>query len=239
MSANACRCFEPPPPTEAYKSSTAVFVGTVVSGSLEGDYGRRYEFKIEESLKGKLNDKVEIFTGRDSGICGRSFQIGEKYLVYAGGSQEKLSTTICDRTKPYDFAGRNNQGEMESGKTEAEELKAKLHSDLDAEDERTNAVVDFSGEWTFSTGYVFGNVSLVQSNNHLSGTESYTTDALQHGKTRIEGEIRYPKVVLIFYASAEFVPTNEYLAVRWTDGKQYYLKANSKYAVDLLRTGMK
>jgi hypothetical protein len=105
----------------------------------------RYEFKVEESLKGKLNDKVEIFTGRDSGICGRSFQIGEKYLVYAGGPQEKLSTTICDRTQPYDFVGRNNQEGIESGKTEAEELKAELHLDLYGDEQKTNAVVDLSG----------------------------------------------------------------------------------------------
>jgi hypothetical protein len=127
--ANACLCGEPPPPIEAYKSAAAVFIGTVVSGRLEGDSGRRYEFRVEESLKGKLTDNLEIFTGRGGGDCGYNFEIGKKYLVYAGSSQEKLGTSICTRTKPYDFAGYNSRGEEETGKTEAEELKAKLHSD--------------------------------------------------------------------------------------------------------------
>jgi len=111
MSANACQCNEPPPATEAYKSSTAVFVGTVVSGRLEADFWRRYEFRVDEPLKGKLGTKVEISTGRGGGDCGYSFEIGEKYLVYAGGSPENLGTSICTRTKPYDFAGYNNRGE--------------------------------------------------------------------------------------------------------------------------------
>jgi hypothetical protein len=236
--ANACLCLEPPPPIEAYKSSSAVFIGTVVSGRLEGDSARRYEFRVEESLKGKLNDNVEVFTGRGGGDCGYNFEIGGKYLVYAGNFQEKLGTSICTRTKPYDFAGYNSRGEEERGKTEAEELKAKLHSDLYGDEQKTNAVVDLSGEWQFNAGYVFGGISLVQSNNHLSGTASTTTDTLQHGKSKIEGEIHYPKVILIFYGSAEFVPTNEYLVVRWKDGKQYYMKATSKDADDLLRPGM-
>jgi hypothetical protein len=129
--ASACSCREPPPPIEACKSSAAVFIGTVVSGRLEGDNGRRYEFKVEESLKGKLNSNVEVFTGRGGGDCGYNFEIGGKYLVYAGGSQEELGTSICTRTKPYDFAGYNSRGEEERGKTEAEELKAELHSDSD------------------------------------------------------------------------------------------------------------
>jgi hypothetical protein len=111
---------------------------------------------------------------------------------------------------------------------------------LYAEDQKTNAVVDLSGEWTFSTGYVFGQMSLVQSSNHVSGTYSYTTDNLQHGKCKIGGEIHYPKVILFFDCGGEFDRTNVFSVVLWKDGKRSYLKSEDRaYSPDFLRPGMK
>ena len=111
---------------------------------------------------------------------------------------------------------------------------------LYGEEQKTNTVVDLTGEWTDSTGHVWGQMSLVQSNNHVSGTYSYTTDALRHGNCKIDGEIQYPRVNLIFHCGAEFVTTNEFSVTLSKDGKGFYLKSETRgYPTDFLRPGMK
>jgi hypothetical protein len=95
--------------------------------------------------------------------------------------------------------------------------------------------VDLSGEWTFSTGYVGGRISLVQSNNYLSGTENYITDDMHSGKCMVDGRVDYPKVFLISRSETGSSPPDEYV-IRWKDGKHCFLKSkNPAFAADLYR----
>jgi hypothetical protein len=83
-------------------------------------------------------------------------------------------------------------------------------------------------------------MSLVQSNNHVSGAYSFTTDDLQHGKCKIGGEIHYSKVSLIFNCGGKFVRTNEFSVFLWKDGKRFYLKSEDRAeSPDFIRPGMK
>ncbi len=107
----ACSCINESP-CNAFGEASVVFIGVMISGSekvkIEGPKkdANLYEagtvrFQIEECFKGNL--KGEVIVSVDSNIntsCGPYALIrGEKYLVYAYGNLDKLSTGVCTRTK--------------------------------------------------------------------------------------------------------------------------------------------
>jgi protocatechuate 3,4-dioxygenase beta subunit len=113
--ANACSCVTPLPPCESYGSAAAVFVGTVIGVSEKkpsdsNDPDRvnwtpvAYRFAVEQSYSGVPGTQVEVSTGHGGGDCGYQFQAGRRYLVYAYGDKNGLSTSICSRTKPFEIA---------------------------------------------------------------------------------------------------------------------------------------
>src|ERR1044072_1446300 len=117
-------CMNPGTPCESFGKAAAVFVGTVTAvrnsvrqqskdvselSKLE-DSGEMdsapmaYKFSIEQAYLGVAGSEVEIFTGSGGGDCGFTFQTGQSYLVYAYRYNDKLSTSICTRTKPFSKA---------------------------------------------------------------------------------------------------------------------------------------
>ena len=84
---------------KARKESQAVFAGKVMEVKSEG-YGVTVKFHVETVWKGKLSQEVTISTGQGGGDCGYRFQVGDEYVVYAYGSDGRLSTNICQRTAP-------------------------------------------------------------------------------------------------------------------------------------------
>jgi hypothetical protein len=113
----ACSCMTPGTPCESYGTASAVFVGTAVSvRELEKpkpedrdtwQYGRVFKFSVEQSYLGVDGAEVEILTGGGGGDCGYQFKIGSRYLVYAHGYQNRLSTSICTRTKGFASANED------------------------------------------------------------------------------------------------------------------------------------
>lgn len=115
QTANACSCGGPGAPCESYGAASAVFAGTVIS-TREGPRPKRGErsevdwtpravkFSVEQPYLGVAGTEVEVFTGRGGGDCGYGFQIGQRYLVYAYRNQDKLTTSICTRTKLFSNA---------------------------------------------------------------------------------------------------------------------------------------
>ncbi|MEN3329977.1 MAG: hypothetical protein V7638_4784 [Acidobacteriota bacterium] len=122
--AMACSCMNPGTPCESYGKAAAVFVGTVTgvrdseqqkakdlterrkqedSGEIDWT-PMAYKFAVEQAYLGIPGSEVEIFTGRGGGDCGVPFQTGQRYLVYAYRYKDKLSTSICQRTKPFNKA---------------------------------------------------------------------------------------------------------------------------------------
>ncbi len=88
---------------EAYTNSTAVFVGEVVEVIEKPDtFNTEVKFKNVKSWKNEFKDTVSITTGRGGGDCGYEFEVGKKYLVYADGDKNKLSTNICTRTSAFE-----------------------------------------------------------------------------------------------------------------------------------------
>ena len=126
---SACECVAPTLPCMAAEKAQAVFVGQVVEitpvnpppkGQPPGPVmSRRVSFKVTESLRGGVDDTLEVYTGSGGGDCGFGFAKGKSYLVYAHrGTDGQLITGICARTRE---ATRGAQGEIKELRAFAQE----------------------------------------------------------------------------------------------------------------------
>jgi MYXO-CTERM domain-containing protein len=102
--ARACSCMKPPPPREAAEAATAVFQGKVTSMEVdkpEGSYlgFHVYTFEVERRWKGDAAETLTVRTADNSAACGRPFDVGENYLVYAKDIEGRLSDNLCSRTR--------------------------------------------------------------------------------------------------------------------------------------------
>ncbi len=102
----ACSCGPLPEPRQARDQADAVFTGTVLGITQEGNR-RLVRLRVEESWKGARCEEVTITTGLGDSDCGYAFQEGQSYLIYADKQRGKLSTNICTRTKPTAEAGED------------------------------------------------------------------------------------------------------------------------------------
>lgn len=116
-SASACVCDLPlkrvslkKAVTRAKSAAAAVFSGRVIELD---DF--TVKFKVERVWKGAPAEEIVMSTGAgkaDGGqiitaTCAYRFRRGEKYLVYAYGSGEKLQTYKCTRTRDLGGAGED------------------------------------------------------------------------------------------------------------------------------------
>lgn len=104
-SSYACSCVASPAPVKeqiqgAFSSADAVVSGEVVeiSESPADKDTLIVKFKIAKSWKGKNQPEITIKTAKEGAMCGYSFTTGQKYLVYAYGTGDALSTDNCSRT---------------------------------------------------------------------------------------------------------------------------------------------
>ena len=99
----ACSCVASPDPVkqqvkDSYKNSAAIFSGEIISITPKDEWTVSVKIKAEKSWKGKFSKEIIISTSKDSAMCGYNFEVGKKYLVYASGKMDSLSTTNCSRT---------------------------------------------------------------------------------------------------------------------------------------------
>lgn len=101
----ACSCFQPEGvPIEkqvkdAYTKSTSVFVGEVVEVIKKPEvYSVTVRFKVEKTWDKNFQKEITLSTASESSLCGYTFEVGKKYLVYASENNNKLTTNICTRT---------------------------------------------------------------------------------------------------------------------------------------------
>ncbi|MCA9709955.1 MAG: hypothetical protein KDK70_29215 [Myxococcales bacterium] len=97
--ARACSCLAPPPPEEALETAAAVFEARPFG--MSGDSRQaRYRFEVDRVWKGDVEPRVEITTALHSATCGRSYQMGTRYVVYAQRDQSgQLTDNLCSRTR--------------------------------------------------------------------------------------------------------------------------------------------
>jgi hypothetical protein len=101
----ACSCFQPEGiPIEkqvkdAYTKSTSVFVGEVVEIIKKPEvYSATVRFKVEKTWNKNFQKEITLLTASESSLCGYTFEVGKKYLVYASENNNNLTTNICTRT---------------------------------------------------------------------------------------------------------------------------------------------
>lgn len=123
----ACTCVGSQPVTQSLAQAMAVFSGKVVEikrVKRESKPGQQINlrnvevvFAVNTLWKGANQKVISVFTSSQSTACGYGFKEGRTYLVYAhGDAHEKLSTSICTRTRRLKDA-REDLKELGSGKS--------------------------------------------------------------------------------------------------------------------------
>jgi hypothetical protein len=102
----ACQCAPPGLAAEESERADAVFAGQVID-VLDPLAGAKvvgtsspliYTFEVSRVWKGPKLSILRVESARSGVSCGRGFQIGEEYLVYASDSQDLLRDSMCSRT---------------------------------------------------------------------------------------------------------------------------------------------
>ncbi len=83
---------------ESFEKSSTVFVGEVIEAIEEHNIQSvTVKFRVEKTWNKKLQSEITLTTSLNSAVCGYTFEVGKKYLVYAFGDAY-LTTNICTRT---------------------------------------------------------------------------------------------------------------------------------------------
>ncbi|NIP95619.1 MAG: hypothetical protein GWO24_20110 [Akkermansiaceae bacterium] len=100
-----CSCAFPTAlPVEAAERANFVFTGRAASvRTVEFDLEVRIE--VKDVYKGDLGPEVLVVTDASGAGCGYPFRAGVDYLVYGGGTAERIFTSHCGRTAPLAAAG--------------------------------------------------------------------------------------------------------------------------------------
>jgi hypothetical protein len=97
------KCRTPGTAREAMQEATAVFIGEVTKIS-ESDNTKTLEFSIEQYWKGE-NTKTQNVQVSVGTRYSPSFNVGERYIVYASeNGSGRLTTGRCTRTKLAQYA---------------------------------------------------------------------------------------------------------------------------------------
>ena len=105
--AQACSCYPTPPPLEAIKGASAVFLAEIKeiadSESIgAGGLNKKVTCEVKKIWKGVGKKTIEISTEANTASCGFEFSKGQTYLIYANGpDQDHLSVSLCSRTHVF------------------------------------------------------------------------------------------------------------------------------------------
>ncbi len=111
-SAYACSCVIPGPPDEELANSSAVFAGKVINlaepfagfGPVSSADPIKVTFQVDKVWKGSVSQTTIISTARSGASCGYTFEKGGEYIVYAYGTENDLSVSLCSRTQSLNTA---------------------------------------------------------------------------------------------------------------------------------------
>ena len=107
--AHACSCVYPSPSSqESLEASDAVFLGKVTNSEViprgeeefRGDDDVMVTFDVSKVWKGPASQTLVVVTALEGSLCGlgRTFMIGEEYLIYAFEEGSELWAGLCSRT---------------------------------------------------------------------------------------------------------------------------------------------
>jgi hypothetical protein len=98
----ACDCTSMAP-GEAARASQIAFTGTVTNIAeaapeerFEGGPTTLFDFAVDGVAKGEVaSDSLSLWAGGDGAACGISFNLGERWLIFASVAEIGLSTHLC------------------------------------------------------------------------------------------------------------------------------------------------
>ena len=105
--AESCTCM-PASPQQNFESANTVFSGRVIHIKTRRKF-RLFRsslqqkiviFQVDQVWKGQEIPQLTVITSNSSASCGVNFVQRESYLVYASGSDDELTTSLCSGTKP-------------------------------------------------------------------------------------------------------------------------------------------
>jgi hypothetical protein len=111
--AEACSCFEPGPPCQAYWTTDVIFRGRVESISRPADRTVdphqfvMVRFTLLETFKGIEGATVEVRTPTGPASCALRFSKGREYVVHASRVNGVISTSSCSRTARVERAAED------------------------------------------------------------------------------------------------------------------------------------
>ncbi|HET6582334.1 MAG TPA: hypothetical protein VFG69_02780 [Nannocystaceae bacterium] len=97
--ARACSCLPPAPPIEASARATAVFEGrTFAARRVQNEV--IFSFEVTRVWKGEVSPEVVVYTATHSASCGRAYELGVPYIVYASARDDgALVDNLCSRSR--------------------------------------------------------------------------------------------------------------------------------------------
>jgi hypothetical protein len=104
--ARACSCLPPPAPAAAADQAVAVFEGRTFGVVREGMHNR-FTFEVTRVWKGDVGTRVEVWSHSQSATCGRGFESGTSYVVYAGSRDGHFVDGLCSRTREISRASED------------------------------------------------------------------------------------------------------------------------------------
>lgn len=113
--AEACSCFHPGPPCQAYWTTDVIFRGRVESISRPADRAVdphqfvMVRFTLLEPFKGVDGGTVEVRTPTGPASCALRFSKGREYVVHASRLNGVISTSSCSRTARVERAAEDLQ----------------------------------------------------------------------------------------------------------------------------------
>lgn len=91
--------------------STAVFAGKAVerkfAGPVDSQDAVQVAFQVSTVWKGPVQNSLVVTTAISGASCGYEFSEGQRYFVYAGGSENHLRVSLCTRTRLVSDAGED------------------------------------------------------------------------------------------------------------------------------------
>ncbi len=97
--ARACTCMRPGPPLVSAEAAAVVFEGRASAPVVEGTRRHRYTFEVLRTFKGETSTTVDVITPSSSAACGRAYEAGQTYLIYAFEESGGLGDALCTRSR--------------------------------------------------------------------------------------------------------------------------------------------
>lgn len=99
----ACSCLPNDTKRDKAKRADVVFTGTVTSiadpNPADATAAFKVQFEVAKVYKGNPREITHVYTAKEGSMCGVTFEVGERYTVFATWSGSQKWVGMCSGTK--------------------------------------------------------------------------------------------------------------------------------------------